>query len=92
MFSAISLAMLVAELVAGDYSGIEYEIKLPLLPNVDLVLQADKLSLLFVSLSAFLWCIATIYDIGYFKRVKTYLDFWVFQLACICHIGCRTGR
>lgn len=83
MFSAISIIVLVAALVAGVYSGIEYETRLPLLPNVDLVLQADKLSLLFVSLSAFLWCITTIYAIGYFKKGKNLSRFFGFFSLCV---------
>ncbi len=49
------------------YLGETFEARLVFLPGIDLVLRADPLSLQFVTLSAGLWLLTTIYAIGYLE-------------------------
>jgi len=57
--------LLVVFLFVGVSRGEDYRFTLSLFFGFDIVLHADALSLLFVSLSALLWLVTTIYAIGY---------------------------
>lgn len=52
---------------AGVMRGERYETRLPFLPGADLLLRADPMSLLFVTLSAVLWLVTTVYAVGYLE-------------------------
>jgi multicomponent Na+:H+ antiporter subunit D len=75
---ALITLSLIALLLRGVSNSLYFETRLPLLPNIDLVLRADTLSLLFVSLSGFLWLFTTIYAIGYFKNSAHLSRFFAF--------------
>jgi multicomponent Na+:H+ antiporter subunit D len=60
------------------------ELRLPLLPDMELVLRADALSLLFLTLSAFLWFLTTIYAIGYLEGSPNRSRFFGFFSLCVC--------
>ena len=64
--SLISL-VLVGLMLWGVSSGQNYETRLSFLPGLDLVLRADSLSMLFVTLSSALWMLTTVYAIGYLE-------------------------
>lgn len=74
---------LIGLLLWSVYNGLSFETRLPLLPNIDLVLHADSLSLLFVSLSGLLWLFTTIYAIGYFKGTINRSRFFAFFSLCV---------
>lgn len=78
----ITLSLIVL-LLSGVKQDLDFETRLPLLPNIDLVLHADTLSLLFVSLSGFLWFFTTIYAIGYFKNSANRSRFFAFFSLCV---------
>lgn len=78
----ITLSLIVL-LLMGVNNGLVFETRLPLLPNIDLVLHGDSLSLLFVSLSGFLWLFTTIYAIGYFKNSVNRSRFFAFFSLCV---------
>jgi multicomponent Na+:H+ antiporter subunit D len=59
------------------------EFSLPLVPDVDLLLRADALALLFVSLSAFLWLLTTIYAVAYLERSPNRSRFFGFFSICV---------
>jgi multicomponent K+:H+ antiporter subunit A len=80
---ALITLSLIGLLLASVNSGIDFETRLPLLPNIDLVLHGDSLSLLFVSLSGFLWLFTTIYAIGYFKGSANRSRFFAFFSLCV---------
>ncbi len=62
----------------------EYEeLRLPLLPDMELVLRADALSLLFLTLSACLWLLTTIYAIGYLEGSPHRSRFFGFFSLCV---------
>lgn len=74
---------LIGLLLSGVYNGLNFETRLPLLPNIDLVFHGDSLSLLFVSLSGLLWLFTTIYAIGYFKNATNLSRFFAFFSLCV---------
>ncbi|MFZ5831030.1 MAG: complex I subunit 5 family protein, partial [Planctomycetota bacterium] len=74
---------LVAVMVWGVYHGHEYETVLTLLPGIDLTLRADPLPMLFVTLSAVLWLLTTIYAIGYLEGSPNRSRFFGFFSLCV---------
>ncbi len=56
---------------------------MPLLPELDLVLRLDALSLLFSTLSATLWLVTTVYAIGYLERSAQRARFFGFFSLCV---------
>lgn len=54
-----------------------------LAPGIDLVLRFDELSLLFITLSAFLWLITTVYAIGYLEDSPHRSRFFGFFSLCV---------
>lgn len=67
----------------GVYNGHHYEMRMALLPNLELVLLADTLSLFFLILSAGLWLVTTIYAIGYLEGSPHRSRFFGFFSLCI---------
>jgi multicomponent Na+:H+ antiporter subunit D len=59
------------------------EFRLALLPELDLVLRADALSMLFGSLSAVLWLVTTVYAIAYLERSPNRARFFGFFSICV---------
>ncbi|MFT5975501.1 MAG: multicomponent K+:H+ antiporter subunit A [Urechidicola sp.] len=80
--AVVCISMIVA-LIIGVYQGQVFETRLPLLPNIDLVLHADPLSLLFVGLSGVLWFLTTIYAIGYLEYSPNRSRFFGFFSFCV---------
>jgi multicomponent Na+:H+ antiporter subunit D len=70
-------------MLRGVLHGREYVCRLPLLPETDLVLIADPLAMLFVTLSALLWFLTTIYAIGYFRTSPDQSRFFGFFGLCV---------
>lgn len=75
---ALIVVMLFA--VAG---GAAYETTIPLAPGLVLLLRIDALALLFVSLSATLWLLTTIYAIAYFGTQPELSRFFGFFSLCV---------
>ena len=67
----------------GVYEGHNYETRLPLLPNIDLVLLAGPIALFFGALSSVLWLLTTIYAIGYLEGSPHRSRFFGFFSLCI---------
>ena len=65
--AAIVKLALVAVIGRGVLDGLVFETRLPFVPGADLVLRADSLSLLFVTLSTVLWLVTTVYAVGYLE-------------------------
>ena len=83
MLGAVVKLGLVVVILWGVAQDHTYETRFPLLPELDLVLHADALSLLFVSLSAVLWLVTTIYAIGYFEGAPHRSRFFGFFSLCV---------
>jgi multicomponent Na+:H+ antiporter subunit D len=82
---AAALAKLgfVGLMLYGVFHGQVYELRLPLLPDNDLLLRADTLAMLFVTLSAGLWLLTTIYAIGYLEGAPHRSRFFGFFSLCV---------
>jgi multicomponent Na+:H+ antiporter subunit D len=80
--AAIKL-LLVGLLIMGVASDKQYESRLTLLPGMDLVLNADALSVLFVTLSSVLWFVTTIYAVGYLEGSPHRSRFFGFFSLCV---------
>lgn len=65
----------------GD--GTVFETRLTVLPGLDLILQADALSTLFLALSALLWLLTTIYAVGYLEAGSDRSRFFGFFSLCV---------
>lgn len=83
LFGALLKLALVGVMAWGVLHGVDYETRLPLLPELDFVLRADALSLLFVSLSSVLWLLTTIYAIGYLENSPHRSRFFGFFSLCV---------
>ena len=80
---AVFKLILVGVMIWGVFHGHHYEIRMPLLPGLDLVLRADALALLFVTLSTVLWLITTVYAIGYLEESPHRSRFFGFFSLCV---------
>lgn len=74
---------LVAWLARDVAAGADHAFRLPFLPGLDLVLQADPLAVLFASLSAVLWLITTVYAVGYLEPDRRRSRFFGFFSLCV---------
>ena len=83
LLGAVLKLLLVAVMAWGVMRGVDYETRLPLLPDLDFVLHADALSLLFVSLSSVLWLLTTVYAIGYLEGSPRRSRFFGFFSLCV---------
>jgi multicomponent Na+:H+ antiporter subunit D len=75
--------LLVALMLWGVSRGQTYEIRLPFLPGLDLHFAADPLALLFVTLSALLWLLTTIYAVAYLEESPNRSRFFGFFSLCV---------
>jgi multicomponent Na+:H+ antiporter subunit D len=80
--SALTVA-LVLRLLTGLRRGETFETRLPFLPGEDILLRADALSVLFLSLSAVLWLVTTVYAIGYLRHGPYRSRFFGFFALCV---------
>jgi multicomponent Na+:H+ antiporter subunit D len=80
---AVVKLALVAWMLWGVYHEHHYETRLALLPDLELVLRAGPLSLLFVTLSSILWMVTTVYAIGYLEGSPHRSRFFGFFSLCV---------
>ncbi len=83
MGGALIKLALVGVMLWGVYQGESYEVRLPLLPGLELALQADALALLFIVLSSLLWLLTTVYAIGYLEDSPNRSRFFGFFSLCV---------
>jgi multicomponent Na+:H+ antiporter subunit D len=87
--TAINLAGVLAKLgfagwmLWGVFEGRTFELRLPFLPGNDLLLRADTLAMLFVTLSAGLWLLTTVFAIGYLEGAPHRSRFFGFFSLCV---------
>jgi multicomponent Na+:H+ antiporter subunit D len=67
MGGAVLKLILIGFMIAGLVNDQNYLFSLPLLPGMDLVLQADTMSVLIAALSSVLWFVTTLYAIAYLE-------------------------
>ncbi|HSJ77542.1 MAG TPA: proton-conducting transporter membrane subunit [Erythrobacter sp.] len=74
---------LVAFMIVEVAQGTIYETRMQFAPGLYLLLRVDALSLLFVTLSAFLWLLTTIYAIAYLRGKPDQSRFFGFFSLCV---------
>jgi multicomponent Na+:H+ antiporter subunit D len=80
---AVAKLVLVVLMLLGSAAGEVYQFRLSLVPELDLLLRVDPLSLLFVTLSAFLWLLTTVYAIAYLADGPDLSRFFGFFSLCV---------
>jgi multicomponent Na+:H+ antiporter subunit D len=80
---ALLKLLLVGIMIWGVFHEHVYETRWTLAPGLDLVLHADALSVLFVTLSTVLWLVTTVYAIGYLERSPHRSRFFGFFSLCV---------
>ena len=83
LFGAVVKLLLVGVMIWGVFHGQVYETRWTLAPGLDLVLHADALSVLFVTLSTLLWLVTTVYAIGYLEHSPHRSRFFGFFSLCV---------
>jgi multicomponent Na+:H+ antiporter subunit D len=83
LVGAILKLVLVGILIWGVFHEHVYESRWTLAPGLDLVLHADTLSVLFVTLSSVLWLVTTVYAIGYLENAPHRSRFFGFFSLCV---------
>lgn len=80
---AVAKIVFVAVMLLGVTRGYEYDWRIPVMPGFALTLIGDGLALLFVTLSAVLWLVTTIYAIGYLEGSPNRSRFFAFFSLCV---------
>ncbi|MDP2238869.1 MAG: proton-conducting transporter membrane subunit [Burkholderiales bacterium] len=83
LLGAVAKLVLVGILLAGVHAGEDYGVRYAVLPGLDLVFKADALGLLFITLSAILWLLTTLYAIGYLEGAPRRSRFFGFFSLCV---------
>ncbi len=81
---AVLKLVFVAIMLWGVSREHTFETSYVLLPGLEFKLHADALSLLFVTLSAVLWLLTTVYAIGYLEGSPNRSRFFGFFSLCVC--------
>ncbi len=74
---------LITIMVIGIYYGYSFEIRLEIIPGVELLLNGDPLSALFATLSSVLWLLTTVYAIGYLEGSPNRSHFFGYFSLCV---------
>lgn len=80
---ALLKVALIVVMLLSVAAGARYAVALPLAPGLEILLRIDPLSLLFVSLSAVLWLLTTLYAIAYFGTKPDLSRFFGFFSLCV---------
>ena len=83
LFGAVAKLVLVGVMIWGVFHERIFETRWTLAPGLDLVLHADALSVLFVTLSTVLWLVTTVYAIGYLENAPHRSRFFGFFSLCV---------
>lgn len=75
--------LVVMAMLWGVYQGQSYSFRLPLGAGLDLLMHIDALALLFITLSALLWFVTTIYAIAYLQDDGEQRRFFGFFSLCV---------
>ena len=81
--AAIAKLILVSIMLWGVYQEQSYEFRLPLLPGLDLLLRTDAFAMFFMTLSAALWLVTTLYAVGYLEGSPHRSRFFGFFSLCV---------
>lgn len=80
---AVIKLVLVGVVLLEVYQGNRFELAFSVLPDIDFVLRIDPLAMLFVTLSAVLWLLTTIYAVAYLEGSPNRSRFFGFFSICV---------
>ncbi len=80
---SIAKIALVLIMDIGVYFGHIFEIRLSIIPGVELLLNGDPLSALFATLSSVLWLLTTVYAVGYLEGSPNRSHFFGYFSLCV---------
>lgn len=80
---AVLKMVLILVMLVAIQAGASFEFRMPVLPGLDLLLHADRLTMLFATLSALLWLVTTVYAIGYLEQSPNRARFFGFFSLCV---------
>jgi len=80
---AVLKLLLVVVMIWGVFHERVFETRWTVAPGLDLVLHADALSVLFVTLSTVLWLVTTVYAVGYLEDTPHRSRFFGFFSLCV---------
>lgn len=83
LVGAVLKLVLIGFMLVGVARGDHYELRYVVMPGLDLVLRADALAMLFVTLSAALWFLTTLYAVGYLEGAPHRSRFFGFFSLCV---------
>jgi len=83
LIGALAKLTLVGVLLVGIEAGESYGFAFAVLPGMELSFKADALALLFVTLSAVLWLLTTVYAISYLEGSPHRSRFFGFFSLCV---------
>jgi formate hydrogenlyase subunit 3/multisubunit Na+/H+ antiporter MnhD subunit len=83
MGGAVAKLVFVGMMLQGVAAGFSYEWRFQVLPGLDITFVGDALALLFVTLSAVLWLVTTLYAIGYLEGSPNRTRFFSFFSLCV---------
>ena len=83
LIGAVVKLVLILIMLLAVQAGFGFEFRVALLPGVDLLLKADRLTMLFSALSAILWLVTTVYAIGYLEQSPNRARFFGFFSLCV---------
>jgi multicomponent Na+:H+ antiporter subunit D len=83
LFGAVTKLALVGLMIWGVYHEWVSDMRWQITPHLELVLHADGLSVVFVTLSTVLWLVTTIYAIGYLEHSPHRSRFFGFFSLCV---------
>lgn len=81
--AAVIKVILVHAMVIGVYQKNFYEFRFKMFGDMDFVLHADPLSLLFAALSSILWLVTTVYAVSYLENSPNRSRFFGFFSICV---------
>jgi multicomponent Na+:H+ antiporter subunit D len=80
---AIIKISLILVMDIGIYLGHSFEIRISMIPGVELLLNGDPLSALFATLSSVLWLLTTVYAVGYLEGSPNRSHFFGYFSLCV---------
>lgn len=83
LLGAVTKLVLVGLMIWAVFHEKNLELRWAMAPGLELALQADALSVLFVTLSTVLWMVTTVYAIGYLENTPHRSRFFGFFSLCV---------
>jgi multicomponent Na+:H+ antiporter subunit D len=83
MTGAVAKLVVIGFILSGITQNESYQFRYAVLPQLEIVLHADALAMLFVTLSASLWLLTTVYAIGYLEGSPHRSRFFGFFSLCV---------